>query len=351
MDKYNIIKVNASHQYDVMVCNGMLPELGNVMSELFDKCSIAILTDDIVEALYADTVIKSLEANGFRCIKHTIPNGESSKNMDSVLSFINFMASEQITRSDMVLALGGGVIGDMAGFASAIYLRGIRYIQVPTTLLAAVDSSVGGKTAVDISAGKNLIGAFHQPSLVICDTATLETLPANILRDGYAEVIKYGVILDKDLYNNLLKKDSALLEQIISRCIEIKRDVVTADEFDKGERQLLNFGHTLGHSIELLSNFTITHGEAVAKGMVIAAKLGKECGYADVVEPIKNIVEMYGFDTSCPYSAEQLYRVSLSDKKRQKEKITIVIPESVGKCILHTIPTEELLSLLNRIKL
>ena len=155
MDKYNIIKVNASHQYDVMVCNGMLPELGNVMSELFNRCSIAILTDDIVDALYADTVIKSLEANGFRCVKHIIPNGESSKNMDSVLSFITFMASEQITRSDMVLALGGGVIGDMAGFASAIYLRGIKYIQVPTTLLAAVDSSVGGKTAVDISAGKN----------------------------------------------------------------------------------------------------------------------------------------------------------------------------------------------------
>lgn len=351
MDKYNIIKVNTSHKYNVMVCNGMLHELGGVMSKLFDRCSIAILTDDIVDALYADTVIKSLKANGFRCIKHTIPNGESSKNMDSVLSFINFMASEQITRSDMVLALGGGVIGDMAGFASAIYLRGIRYIQVPTTLLAAVDSSVGGKTAIDISAGKNLIGAFHQPSLVICDTATLETLPANILRDGYAEVIKYGVILDKELFDILSRSTKGNPEEIIARCISIKRDVVTADEFDKGERQLLNFGHTLGHSIELLSNFTITHGEAVAKGMVIAAKLGKECGYADVVEPIKNIVEMYGFDTSCPYSAEQLYRVSLSDKKRQKEKITIVIPESVGKCILHTIPTEELLSLLNRIKL
>lgn len=351
MDKYNIIKVNASHQYDVMVCNGMLPELGNVMSKLFDRCSIAILTDDIVDALYADAVIKSLKANGFRCIKHTIPNGESSKNMDSVLSFINFMASEQITRSDMVLALGGGVIGDMAGFASAIYLRGIKYIQVPTTLLAAVDSSVGGKTAVDISAGKNLIGAFHQPALVFCDISTLNTLPANIMRDGFAEVIKYGIILDKALYNKLLKKDSALLEQIISRCIEIKRDVVAADEFDKGERQLLNFGHTIGHSIELLSNFTITHGEAVAKGMVIAAKLGKECGYADVVEPIKNIVEMYGFDTNCPYSATDLYRVALSDKKRNRDNITVVLPESIGKCVLHTISTEELHNLLNRIKL
>ncbi len=351
MNNYTTIRVNTSKQYDVLVCNGSLAEIGAVVANQFDKCRIAILTDDIVDALYADTVVKSLELNGFRCIKHTIANGESSKNMDSVLAFINFMASEHITRSDMVLALGGGVVGDMAGFASAIYLRGIKYIQVPTTLLAAVDSSVGGKTAVDISAGKNLIGAFHQPSLVICDTATLETLPANILRDGYAEVIKYGVILDKKLFDILSRSTKGNPEEIIARCISIKRDVVTADEFDKGERQLLNFGHTLGHSIELLSNFTITHGEAVAKGMVIAAKLGKECGYADVVEPIKNIVEMYGFDTSCPYSAEQLYRVSLSDKKRQKEKITIVIPESIGKCILHTIPTEELLSLLNRIKL
>jgi 3-dehydroquinate synthase len=171
------------------------------------------------------------------------------------------------------------------------------------------------------------------------------------MRDGFAEVIKYGIILDKELYNNLLKKESSLLEQIISRCIEIKRDVVAADEFDKGERQLLNFGHTLGHSIELLSNFTITHGEAVAKGMVIAAKLGKECGYADVVEPIKNIVEMYGFDTYCPYSATEIYKVALSDKKRDKNNITVVLPESIGKCVLHTISTEEFYNLLKRIKL
>lgn len=351
MNNYTTIRVNTSKQYDVLVCNGSLAEIGAVVANQFDKCRIAILTDDIVNSLYADTVTESLQQNGFSCAKYIFPNGEKSKNINTVLEFIDFLAAEQITRSDLILALGGGVVGDMAGFASAIYLRGIKYIQVPTTLLAAVDSSVGGKTAVDISSGKNLIGAFHQPSLVICDTATLETLPANILRDGYAEVIKYGVILDKELFNILSRSTKGNSEEIIARCISIKRDVVTADEFDKGERQLLNFGHTLGHSIELLSNFTITHGEAVAKGMVIAAKLGKECGYADVVEPIKNIVEMYGFDTSCPYSAEQLYRVSLSDKKRQKEKITIVIPESVGKCILHTIPTEELLSLLNRIKL
>ena len=351
MNNYTTIRVNTSKQYDVLVCNGSLAEIGAVVANQFDKCRIAILTDDIVNSLYADTVTESLQQNGFSCVKYIFPNGERSKNINTVLGFINFLAAEQITRSDLILALGGGVVGDMAGFASAIYLRGIKYIQVPTTLLAAVDSSVGGKTAVDISAGKNLIGAFHQPVLVFCDISTLNTLPANIMRDGFAEVIKYGIILDKELYNNLLKKDSALLEQIISRCIEIKRDVVTADEFDKGERQLLNFGHTLGHSIELLSNFTITHGEAVAKGMVIAAKLGKECGYADVVEPIKNIVEMYGFDTYCPYSATEIYKVALSDKKRDKNNITVVLPESIGKCVLHTISTEEFYNLLNRIKL
>lgn len=351
MDIYSTIKVKASKSYDVLVCHNQLTEIGSVLAERFEPCKIAILTDNIVDALYADIVISSLENSGFHCIKHTIPNGEISKNMDSVLGFINLMAKERITRSDMVLALGGGVVGDMAGFASAIYLRGIKYIQVPTTLLAAVDSSVGGKTAVDISAGKNLIGAFNQPSLVFCDINTLNTLPKNIMRDGFAEVIKYGIILDKDLYNTLLEPNNNNLLQIISRCIEIKRDVVAADEFDKGERQLLNFGHTIGHSIELLSNFTITHGEAVAKGMVIAAKLGKECGYADMVEPIKNIVEMYGFDTNCPYSATEIYKVALSDKKRDKNNITVVLPESIGRCVLHTISTEEFYSLLNRIKL
>lgn len=351
MDIYSTIKVKASKSYDVLVCHNQLTEIGSVLAERFEPCKIAILTDNIVDALYADIVISSLENSGFQCIKHTIPNGEISKNMDSVLGFINLMAKEQITRSDMVLALGGGVVGDMAGFASAIYLRGIKYIQVPTTLLAAVDSSVGGKTAVDISAGKNLIGAFNQPSLVFCDINTLNTLPKNIMRDGFAEVIKYGIILDKYLYNTLLEPNNNNLLQIVTRCIEIKRDVVAADEFDKGERQLLNFGHTIGHSIELLSNFTVTHGEAVAKGMVIAAKIGKECGYTDVTEQIKNIVEMYGFGTSCPYSAGELYSVALSDKKRQKENITLVVPESIGKCVLHTIPTEELLSLLNKIKL
>lgn len=351
MDIYSTIKVKASKSYDVLVCHNQLTEIGSVLAERFEPCKIAILTDNIVDALYADIVISSLENSGFHCIKHTIPNGEISKNMDSVLGFINLMAKEQITRSDMVLALGGGVVGDMAGFASAIYLRGIKYIQVPTTLLAAVDSSVGGKTAVDITAGKNLIGAFNQPSLVFCDINTLNTLPKNIMRDGFAEVIKYGIILDKDLYNTLLEPNNNNLLQIVTRCIEIKRDVVAADEFDKGERQLLNFGHTIGHSIELLSNFTVTHGEAVAKGMVIAAKIGKECGYADVTKQIKNIVEMYGFDTSCPYSAGELYSVALSDKKRQKENITLVVPESIGKCVLDTIPTEVLLSLLNKIKL
>lgn len=351
MDIYSTIKVKASKSYDVLVCHNQLTEIGSVLAERFEPCKIAILTDNIVDALYADIVISSLENSGFHCIKHTIPNGEISKNMDSVLGFINLMAKEQITRSDMVLALGGGVVGDMAGFASAIYLRGIKYIQVPTTLLAAVDSSVGGKTAVDISAGKNLIGAFNQPSLVFCDINTLNTLPKNIMRDGFAEVIKYGIILDKDLYNTLLEPNNNNLLQIVTRCIEIKRDVVAADEFDKGERQLLNFGHTIGHSIELLSNFTVTHGEAVAKGMVIAAKIGKECGYADVTEQIKNIVEMYGFDTSCPYSAGELYSVALSDKKRDKNNITVVLPESIGKCVLHTISTEEFYNLLNRIKL
>jgi 3-dehydroquinate synthase len=343
-----LITVHASGTYDILLTKGSLNKIGQALKERFKPCTIAILSDDKVFPLYGKTVTDSLEAAGFRTVSHMIANGEQSKTLDNVTAFIDCMVKAQITRTDMVLALGGGVVGDMAGFAAAIYLRGIPYIQVPTTLLAAVDSSVGGKTAVDISAGKNLVGAFHQPALVYLDTETLKTLDPAVMRDGFAEVIKYGVILDRKLFDTVALPGSFDLKEVIARCIEIKRDVVEADEFDRGMRGLLNFGHTFGHAIEKLSGFTITHGSAVARGMIIAAKVAKVYGFTDFTETITDVVRNYGFETACPYSADELYSVILSDKKRSAGDITLVLPREIGKCTLEKMPATQVLELMKK---
>ena len=342
------ITVRASGTYDILISKGGLSGIGKAAAERFKPCTVAILSDDKVFPLYGKTVTDSLQAAGFRTVAHVIPNGEQSKTLDNVTAFIDCMVKAQVTRTDMVLALGGGVVGDMAGFAAAIYLRGIPYIQVPTTLLAAVDSSVGGKTAVDISAGKNLVGAFHQPALVYLDTENLKTLDPSVLRDGFAEVIKYGIILDSKLFNTVVKPDSFDLKEVIARCIEIKRDVVEADEFDKGMRGLLNFGHTFGHAIEKLSGFTITHGSAVARGMIIAAKVAKVYGFTDYTDVITNVVKDYGFETGCPFRADELYSVILSDKKRSGADITLVLPKQIGACTLEKMPAVQVLELMKK---
>ena len=342
------ITVHASGTYDILIDKGSLGSIGQVLKERFMPCTIAILSDDKVFPLYGKTVTDALTAAGFKTVSHVIENGEQSKTLDNVTAFIECMVQAQVTRTDMVLALGGGVVGDLAGFAAAIDLRGIPYIQVPTTLLAAVDSSVGGKTAVDISAGKNLVGAFHQPALVYLDTDTLNTLDPAVLRDGFAEVIKYGIILDGNLFDAVAVPDSFDLTKVIARCIEIKRDVVEQDEFDKGLRGLLNFGHTFGHAIEKLSGFTITHGSAVARGMIIAAKVARIYGFTDYTEVITKVVKDYCFETNCPYSADELYSVILSDKKRSGADITLVLPKEIGACTLEKMPAGQVLELMKK---
>ena len=342
------ITVRASGTYDILINKGGLSNIGQALKERFKSCTIAILSDDKVFPLYGKVVTDALKAAGFSTMSHIIPNGEQSKTLDNVTAFIDRMVQAQVTRTDMVLALGGGVVGDMAGFAAAIYLRGIPYIQVPTTLLATVDSSVGGKTAVDISSGKNLVGAFHQPALVYLDTETLSTLDPSVMRDGFAEVIKYGIILDSNLFNTVAMPDTFDLASVIARCIEIKRDVVEQDEFDKGLRGLLNYGHTFGHAIEKLSGFTITHGSAVARGMVIAAKVAGIYGFTDYTETIIKVIEDYGFETDCPYSADEMYSVILSDKKRSGTDITLVLPKQIGASTLERMPALQVLELMKK---
>ena len=346
--QYKTINVSASRCYDIHIGRGLLARLGEFIRPLLGECRLAVLTDSNVDALYGQAIIENLTNSGYDVCKYVIPAGEASKCATNMLAFLNFLANEQITRKDAVIAFGGGVVGDLGGLSASLYLRGIKYVQVPTTLLAAVDSSVGGKTAIDIPAGKNLVGSFYQPALVCCDTALMDTLPKDIYRDGCAEVIKYGMILDRALYEKLhtIPFDR---DEVVARCVEIKRDVVQQDEFDNGIRGLLNFGHTFGHAIEKLSDFAVSHGEAVAKGMVIASRMAPLCGLCDVVDGLSQLLEKYGFDVSCKYGAEEIFEALLSDKKRRGGTISIVLPRAIGDCTLVDVELGELRTLLAKV--
>lgn len=341
------ITVRASKEYQVMIGSDLMMRLGTYAASIKKPGKAAIISDSNVWPLYGSVVEESLRKADFNVIHYTFPAGEERKNPDTYFSILNFLAENQLTRSDLIIALGGGVVGDMTGFAAATYLRGVSYIQIPTSLLAMVDSSVGGKTAIDLPAGKNLVGAFYQPSLVLCDINALATLPDEIFRDGCAEVIKYGVLYDKDLFSHLAAHGPAFdRETVIARCVELKRDVVMEDEFDTGARQKLNLGHTIGHGVEAQSNFTISHGKAVAIGMAIVSKAGARAGICDaaVYPQILAILNKFTLPTSAAYSARQLYTSALSDKKRSGGMVNLIIPETIGRCVIRPTPVSELQS-------
>ena len=261
------------------------------------------------------------------------------------LNILNFLAENKLTRTDILIALGGGVVGDLSGFCAATYLRGIRYIQVPTSLLAMVDSSVGGKTAIDLPAGKNLVGAFYQPNLVLCDIDLLNTLPVELFRDGCAEIIKYGILHDKALFEHLSQKKMEFdRKYVIARCVEIKRDVVCQDEFDTGARQKLNLGHTVGHGIEKQSNYQISHGRAVAAGTAIIARAAAADGYCDNATTLSicNLIKDFGLPTGTEASAEVLLDSMLSDKKRSGDNINLIIPRTIGNCDIVRTPIDQM---------
>ncbi|MCL2243170.1 MAG: 3-dehydroquinate synthase [Treponema sp.] len=346
------ITVKASKIYDITIGAGILDQAGLIMSQTAGiSCNAvrtgktaAVITDDNVSRLYEKRLVDSLSANGYRAVSYVFPNGESSKNTGTFISILNFLAEKQLSRADIVVALGGGVTGDLAGFAAACYLRGIHFVQIPTTLLSIVDSSVGGKTAVNLASGKNLAGAFYQPDAVICDVTLLSTLSDDVFRDGCAEIIKTGVIADRVLFESLKEPVKNHLEEVIIRCIEIKRDVVAEDEFETGVRKFLNFGHTAGHAIELLSGYLISHGHAVAAGMAIAARMAVVLGICDTncLKDILQMLQLYGLPENSVYSAGDIARVCLSDKKREGDSITMILPVETGKCVLRNIPVNDL---------
>ena len=343
----NTVHVKASREYDVLIGSGLLASLGERARSLSKAKKVAVVSETNVFPLYGESAERALKEAGFEVVRFVFPAGEASKNGQVYLELVNFLAENHLTRSDLIVALGGGVVGDLTGFAAATYLRGIQFIQVPTTLLAAVDSSVGGKTAIDLPAGKNLCGAFYQPSLVLCDTDTLNTLPEDIFQDGCAEVIKYGVLYDPKLFAHL--KEFGLgfdREAVITRCVELTRDVVAEDEFDTGARMRLNLGHTVGHGIEAQSHFEVSHGKAVAIGMAIVTRAGAAYGICndDTRSDVLEVLKKFGLPLNCVYSAEDLYTSALSDKKRSGGTVNLIIPERIGFCRIAPTPVEEIQS-------
>lgn len=344
-DSIRTIPVSAAPAYEVSIGPGLLQTCGQRLKPLLGECRVAVITDTTVAPLYLETVLQSLEQAGFATCSHVFPAGEGHKTLATLSDLLEFLASEHLTRTDCVAALGGGVTGDMAGFAAAVYLRGIRCVQLPTTLLAAVDSSVGGKTAVDLTAGKNLAGAFSQPAAVLCDTNCLRTLPAAVFADGAAEAIKTGVLCDESLF--ALFEDGTLTAdpgEVIARCIAYKAGVVERDEKEQGERKLLNLGHTVGHAIEKCSGFTIPHGHAVAAGLAIMARAAETLGWTEepLAERVAACLAKNGLPTGTDYSAEALAQAALSDKKRAGDTITVVVPRRMGACELKKLPVSQL---------
>ena len=341
------IEVKASRAYNVLIGSGLLPTLGQRIKEIKKVQKVALVSDSNVFPLYGGSVTASLEQAGFKVVSFVFPAGEESKNAQTYLELLNFLAENQLTRSDCLVALGGGVVGDLTGFAAATYLRGIPYVQVPTTLLAAVDSSVGGKTAIDLPLGKNLVGAFNQPALVLCDIDTLNTLPEDIFRDGCAEVIKYGVLYDPELFAHLAEKGMDFQrEAVIGRCVELKRNVVMEDEFDTGARMRLNLGHTIGHGVEAQSNYAVAHGKAVAIGMCIVARAAANCGYCsvEVRDQIIQTVATFGLPIKTDYTAQALFTSALSDKKRSGGPVDLIVPYGIGDCRILPMELSEIQS-------
>jgi len=337
----NIVTIKASKSYQIKIGSNLLSSIGNEVKLLGKATKLCIVSETTVWPLYGSIVQNSLTDAGFEVISFLFPAGEESKNASVFLNLINFLAENKLTRSDMIVALGGGVVGDLAGFAAATYLRGIRFIQVPTTLLAAVDSSVGGKTAIDLPSGKNLCGAFYQPSLVLCDTDTLNSLPEEIFRAGCAEIIKYGILYDPKLFAHLEEAGIAFdREAVITRCVELKRDIVAEDEFDTGARMKLNLGHTIGHGVEARGNFTLSHGYCVAIGIAIVAR----AVHCSDTPRILSILEHFGLPISTNYPVDDIYQYTLSDKKRSADTIQLIIPREIGNCTILSMPVKNLKS-------
>ncbi|MBP0989147.1 MAG: 3-dehydroquinate synthase [Oscillospiraceae bacterium] len=343
-----ILTTPSGETYPIKTGSGLLQSIGTELAAITKPCRVMIVSDSNVAPLYLLKVTKSLAEAGFFTQTHVVPAGEESKSIAVLGELLEAFAEAHLTRTDLAVALGGGVIGDLTGFAAGCYLRGIRFVQIPTTLLAAVDASVGGKTAVNLAHGKNLAGLFHQPIGVYCDVDTLQTLPEHEIADGAAEAIKHGILDDPalfDIYEN--GNPAEKYEEIIVRSVIYKSKIVMEDPNEKGVRKMLNLGHTPAHAIERLSNFAISHGHAVAIGLAIVARASVRRGILDSDESARiiNTIRRSGLPVLCPYSAADMATVATLDKKAAASDITVILPEKIGQCRMEKMPLTELESL------
>lgn len=340
------IHVSTGKPYDIFIERGVLDKIGEYAKSLSRAQKVCVVSDTNVAPLYLDRVKASLDDSGFSVVSHVFEAGEERKHLGTISEIYRTLADFGLTRRDIIVALGGGVCGDMAGFAAASYLRGIDFIQVPTSLLAQVDSSVGGKTGVDLPQGKNLVGAFHQPVAVLIDPDTLSTLPQGFITDGMGEVIKYGCIKDAEFFDFLCENNAPEhIEQVIETCVSIKRDVVSRDEKEAGERMLLNFGHTLGHAIEKLGGFTeISHGMAVAIGMVMICRAGEKHQLTSpgTADRVRELCRKYNLPTTTDYSFGELAKAAAGDKKTAGGAISLVMLEKLGSSFTQKVSLDEL---------
>lgn len=341
------LDIETARPYSVYIESGLLDRVGELTQKTRKPGSQAMLiSDSNVFPLYGERVSASLEQAGFAVSTFVFPAGEPSKQVATVCQMYQALAEKEFTRTDFIVTLGGGVTGDMGGFAAATYLRGIPFIQVPTTLLSQVDASVGGKTGVDLPFGKNLVGAFHQPEAVLTDPDTLKTLPEHFFRDGMGEVVKYGCISDQPLFQ-ALEAGTALenLEDLLARCVASKKSFVEEDTRDTGRRMILNFGHTFGHALEKLHNFEgLSHGEAVGIGMVLASRVGEELSVTPkgTAERILTVLGQYGLPTSSQFSWEEIVDATALDKKSDGSSLRLILLKEIGDAVIHPVTREDL---------
>lgn len=335
-----VIKVNTEIAYNVIVENGAIDKTGEVVAAMYKSGTrVMIISETNVYPIYGKRVTDSLEANGFKVSSFVFMAGEERKTLATVMEMYRVLAENGFTRSDLIITLGGGVTGDMGGFAAATFLRGMDFIQIPTSLLAQVDASVGGKTGVDLPYGKNLVGAFHQPRAVITDPSVLRTLPKEFFVDGMGEVVKYGCIWDKDLFHDL-ETGVALkdIENTICKCIDCKRELVEEDPNDTGRRMILNFGHTFGHALEKLHGFTgLSHGRAVAVGMLMATRISESMNLTvkGTAKRLEELLTALGLPTEADFPADKIIDATALDKKSKGKTLNLILMKEIGDCFIH----------------
>ncbi|MDW5299717.1 MAG: 3-dehydroquinate synthase [Sedimentibacter sp.] len=339
------------NKYDILIENGIINNAGYKISNFYQESDIAVITDENVYKLYGEALKESLVKYDFKVNFIIVKPGEASKSLGTLKNVYTSLTDYGVTRGGLIIALGGGVVGDLAGFAASTYLRGIDYVQIPTTLLAQIDSSIGGKVAVNLQEGKNLVGSFYHPKIVLIDPSALNSLPDKFIKDGLGEAVKYGCIKDKGLFNilNAIKSKEELLENIediIFKCCSIKKEAVEADEKDKGMRMLLNFGHTLGHAIEKYYNYeSYSHGEAISIGMYHITEKSEELGYTKkgTAEEIKNILTNLNMNYELPDMSMNVIRKSVNlDKKNISGLINLILLREIGNAYIEKVPVENI---------